>query len=200
MQECDKDDEYRREKVIIRMSQLSKKYKNEIVPKLQKELKMKNRMAVPSVEKIVVNIGAGKALADAKFFDIVLSTLERITGQKAVKTRAKKSISNFKIRKDLPVGAMATLRGKRMYDFLDRLINIALPRVRDFRGIQKKTVDNQGNLNIGFKEHIVFPEIKSDEIDAIHGLEVSIITSTTDREKGLKLLEYLGVPFQKDKK
>lgn len=179
------------------MNQLFEKYKKEIAPALQKELKLKSALAVPKVKKVVLNVGAGKGLKEAKFMDIITSTLERIAGQKPVKTRAKKSISNFKIRKGMDLGAMVTLRGKRMYDFLERLINITLPRVRDFRGISRKTVDAQGNLNLGIKEHIVFPEIRSDEIDAIHGLEIAVITSTQDKDHSFRLLESMGFPFQK---
>lgn len=180
------------------MNRLREKFSKEIIQNLQKELKIKNANSVPKVMKVVVNVGAGRAMQDKKYIDVVLSTLERITGQKPVSTKARKAISNFKIRQGASIGAMVTLRGERMYDFLDKLISIALPRVRDFRGISRKAIDNQGNLNIGLKEHIVFPEIKSDEIEAIHGMEVTIITSAKDKASGTKLLEMIGIPFQKE--
>lgn len=158
----------------------------------------KNNMAVPKITKVVINVGTGHGLKDAKFNEAVENTLIRITGQQPVKTAAKKSISNFKIREGLIVGMMVTLRGKRMYDFLDKLINIALPRVRDFRGLNPKSVDPKGNLNIGFREHISFPEIKSDEIEKIHGLQVSVVTTAKTRDEGVELLTLLGFPFSKE--
>ena len=182
------------------MNRLKAKYEKEVMPKLLEQFGYKNKMAVPKLEKITINIGLGKSLQDAKFIDTAVDTLSRISGQKPVLTKAKKSISNFKIRQGMTVGAKVTLRNERMYDFLDRLINIALPRVRDFRGINRKTVDQQGNLNIGFTEHIVFPEIKSDEVEKIHGLEVSATTTAKNYEEGITLLEGLGIPFKKDNK
>ena len=182
------------------MNRLKEKYDKEIIPKLMEQFGYKNKMAVPKLEKITINVGLGKSLQDAKFTDVAVNTLTRITGQKPVLTKAKKSISNFKIRQGMTLGAKVTLRGDRMYDFLDRLINIAMPRVRDFRGIKRKAVDQQGNLNIGFIEHIVFPEIKSDDVEKLHGLEVSATTSTKNYEEGIALLEELGIPFKKDNK
>ena len=179
------------------MNRLKEKYNKEILPALQEKFEYKNKLAVPKLSKITINIGLGKSLQDSTFTDTAVNTLTRISGQKPVLTKAKKSISNFKIREGMNVGAKVTLREARMYDFLDKLMNIALPRVRDFRGISPKAVDGQGNLNIGFKEHIVFPEIKSDEVEKLHGLEVSISTTAKNREEGLVLFEALGMPFKK---
>lgn len=158
----------------------------------------KNSLSVPKIDKVVVNIGTGRGLTDARFNEVAENTLARITGQKPVKTIAKKSISNFKIRQGLVVGMMVTLHGRNMYDFLDKLINVTFPRVRDFRGLESKIVDSQGNLNIGFKEHIAFPEIKSDEVEKIHGLQVAVVTTAKTKEEGLELLKLLGFPFRKD--
>lgn len=179
------------------MNRLQEKYQKSIAPALKEKFGYSNSLAIPRIEKVVVNVGTGTGLKDPKYNEVVESTLERITGQKPVKTAAKKSISNFKIRAGLVVGIMVTLRGKRMYDFLDKFLNITLPRVRDFRGIDPKSVDPQGNLNIGFKEHIAFPEIKSDEVEKIHGLQVSIVTTAKTRDEGIELLRLLGVPFSK---
>ena len=179
------------------MHRLLEKYKKEIVPALMKEVGYKNNLAVPKLEKVIINVGTGKGLTDSKFNDVVENTLERITGQKPVKVGAKKSISNFKIRQGALVGMIVTLRGRRMYDFVDKLINVTFPRVRDFRGISEKSVDPHGNLNVGFREHVAFPEIKSDEVEQIHGLQVSVVTTARTKDEGLKLLKYLGFPFQK---
>ncbi|MBU1032409.1 MAG: 50S ribosomal protein L5 [Patescibacteria group bacterium] len=173
-------------------------YKTDIVPSLQKELGIKNKLAVPTVSLISLSVGIPASNKDAKFFDIVGDTLTRITGQKAIKTQAKKSVAGFKTREGMDVGVRVTLRGKRMWDFLDKLINVTLPRVRDFRGISVKSVDGQGNISIGFREFLPFPEISPDEIEKVHGLEVTIATSTKSREKGLILLKSLGFPFKKD--
>ena len=182
------------------MHRLIEKYKKEVQPVLKEKFGYKNNMAVPGIEKVVVNVGTGPGLKDPKFNEVVYDTLTRITGQKPVKTKAKKSISNFKIRAGLVVGTMVTLRGKRMNDFVDKLINITLPRVRDFRGLDTKSVDAQGNLNISFKEHVSFPEIKADEVEKIHGLQVTIVTSAKNKEEGLELFKLLGFPFQQDNK
>jgi large subunit ribosomal protein L5 len=179
------------------MDSLKEKYKKSAIPALKEKFGYKNEMATPRILKIVVNVGAGLGLKDPKFNEAVENTIIRITGQRPVKTLAKQSISNFKIRKGQIVGLMVTLRGKRMYDFLDKLINITLPRVRDFRGLDPKSVDNKGSMNLGFKEHISFPEIKSDEVERIHGLQVSIVTSAKSRAEGMELLKLLGIPFQK---
>lgn len=174
---------------------LDEHYRKEVVPALLKELGIKNALAAPRLTKVVLNIGLGKQSGDNKHSELVVKTLNRITGQKPVLTLAKKSISNFKIRQGMVVGVMVTLRGKRMYDFLDKLIRVGLPRVRDFRGLQAKSIDTQGNLAIGFREHLIFPEIRSDEVEAIHGLEVAITTTAGSRAKGKKLFELLGFPF-----
>lgn len=179
------------------MNRLKEKYLKEIVPVLQKELGLKTIAAVPKLDKIVLNVGLGKSIADPKFKDVVLNTLQQISGQKPVTTTAKKAISNFKIKKGLIVGAKVTLRGERMYDFLDKLVNITLPRLRDFRGIKNEAVDEKGNLNIGFSEHNVFPEMKVDEVEALHGLEVALVTTAGKRESGKRLLTLLGIPFKK---
>ena len=178
------------------MSRIKEKYNKVVLPVLKEKFGYKNNLAIPRIEKVVINVGTGHGLKDAKFNDVVEYTLQRITGQKPVKTTAKKSISNFKIREGLVVGMMVTLRGKRRDDFIDKLINITLPRVRDFRGLSPKSVDPQGNLNIGFSEHIAFPEIKSDEVEKIHGLQVSVVTTAKTKEEGLELLKLLGFPFQ----
>ncbi|OGY45552.1 MAG: 50S ribosomal protein L5 [Candidatus Buchananbacteria bacterium RIFCSPHIGHO2_02_FULL_38_8] len=180
------------------MNRLKEKYQKGVIPAMEKAFGYKNDLAVPKLEKVIVNVGTGPGLKDSKFNEVVANTLQRITGQRPVSTTAKKSISNFKIRKGLIVGMIATLRGKRMYDFVDKLINVTLPRVRDFRGLSVKMVDGQGNLNIGFKEHIAFPEIKADEVEKIHGLQVSVITSAKTKEEGLELLKLLGFPFYKE--
>lgn len=169
----------------------------EIRRELQKELGLKNPMAVSRVEKVVFNIGLSKALQDPKFLDVAKETLRRITGQQPILTTARKSISNFRVREGLVIGAKVTLRGKRMYDFLEKLIRIALPRMRDFRGISKKSLDQTGNLNLGFAEHIIFPEIRSDEVEKLHGLEIAIHTTAKNREEGFRLLSAMGFPFQK---
>lgn len=179
------------------MSSFKEKFYKEIIPAMRKEYGYKNDMAVPRLLKVTINSGAGQALKDDKFIDTVVNTLTRISGQKPVFTKAKKSISAFKIRQGMKIGVMATLRGKRMYDFVDKLINVSLPRVRDFRGLEEKSVDQSGNLTIGFKEHIAFPEIHSDEVERIHGLEVTITTSARSSEEGLRLLTTLGFPFKK---
>jgi len=171
-------------------------YKNEAVKQLKKEFGYKNDFQVPSLEKAVLNIGVGKGLKDSNFIENVENTLLRITGQKPVKTKVKKSISNFKIREGMTIGMKATLRGKRMYDFIEKLIKVTLPRVRDFRGLELKSVDKKGNLNIGIKEHISFPEIKADEIEKLHGLEIAIVTTAKTKEEGLALFKALGFPFK----
>jgi len=178
------------------MSRLKEKYTKEVVPKIKKEFSYKNNLAVPRIEKVVINVGTGKVISDAKGFDRVLKDLAAISGQAPVITKAKKSISSFKIREGMTVGAMVTLRNGRMYEFLDRLISVSLPRVRDFRGLDKKSFDGKGNLTIGLKEHIVFPEISSEDVKSIFGLEVSIITTAKTDEEGQKLLKLLGFPIK----
>lgn len=179
------------------MSRLKEKYIKEVIPLMKNDFGYKNDLAVPKLVKAIINVGVGRALTDQKFLDTVESTITRISGQKPVFTKAKKSISAFKIRKGMIVGAMVTLRGERMYDFIDKLINVALARVRDFRGLDEKSVDNRGNLTIGFKENIAFPEIKSDEVERLHGLEIIINTNARTKKEGIALYKYLGFPFKR---
>jgi len=175
---------------------LKEKYQKQVIKGMKEEFGYKNNLAVPRVLKVVLNIGTGKAKDDPKFAEVAENTLKRITGQKPVSTKAKKSISAFKIRQGMKVGLKVTLRGKIMWDFLTKLVTISLPRVRDFRGLAPQSVDKHGNLNIGFKEHIMFPEIKSDEVEKLHGLEVAIMTSAKDHQEGLTMLKLLGFPFK----
>lgn len=180
----------------VNLSRLKKHYLEKVIPELQTELGVKNKYAVPRLEKAVINVGMGQIVSNPKLKDAVINTLTRISGQKPVLTRARKSISSFKIRKGMIIGAMVTLRGPRMYDFLDKLIHVSLPRIRDFRGINPKSVDAQGNLSLGIKEHTVFPEIRSDEVEALHGLEIQISTSAANQKAGLALLKALGFPIK----
>ena len=181
------------------MSKLQKKFRTQIVPKLKEEMKLSNDLAVPKLIKVVVNVGAGQALQDSKFLEGVAANLALITGQKPIMTKAKKSISNFKIRAGMIIGAKVTLRGKRMYDFVDKLVNIALPRVRDFRGIEMSGFDGNGNYTVGIKELNVFPEVNPVEVIKSHGMDISIITSAKDDKAAEKLLRYLGFPLQEKK-
>lgn len=178
-------------------SRLYKKYKTEIVPALKEKFGYKNIMSVPKVEKITLNVGINSRNTDSGLLESVEKNLQRITGQKPIRTKAKKAVSAFKIREGMTVGVAVTLRGEKMYDFLDKLVNISLPRIRDFRGVSLKNLDKSGNLSLPFKEHIVFPEIRVDEVDRIHGLQVNINTSAKDKESGEELLRLLGMPFQK---
>jgi large subunit ribosomal protein L5 len=173
-------------------------YKEKIVDKLKTSLNVANTMAVPKIEKVVINVGVGKTLKDPKMLESIVEDVKRISGQAPVKTVAKKSVAGFKIREGQVVGLMTTLRGQKMYDFLEKLIKISLPRVRDFRGLDPKKFDRHGNYNIGFKEQIVFPETTREHIDHTFGLEVNIQTNTDDDQKALELLKSLGFPFQKD--
>lgn len=182
------------------MNRLEEQYKKEVLPKLQQQFDITNVMATPRIEKVVLNAGLGKSLQDSSYIDAAVDVLEKISGQKAVKTLAKKSISNFKIRKGMVVGAKVTLRGERMYAFLDKLIHVTLPRVRDFRGISRTAFDGQGNYSLGFKEHIVFPEISSDDVERIVGLEINVVTTAQTDDQGEALLEHLGFPFEKKDK
>ncbi|MFA5126661.1 MAG: 50S ribosomal protein L5 [Patescibacteria group bacterium] len=183
------------------MNKLQKKYQTELRPKLKADLGLDNIMAVPKVRKVVVNIGAGQASQDKKYIELAESILTRLTGQKPILTKAKKSISNFKIREGMLIGAKVTLRGARMYDFLEKLVNATIPRLRDFYGLDRKQgFDGRGNYMMGFKEHIVFPEIGMEDVDKIHGLEIAINTSAKNDEQTLALLSSLGFPFKKTKK
>jgi large subunit ribosomal protein L5 len=180
------------------MNKLQVKYKEKILPELQKELKLPNPMAVPRVEKIVINAGVGKTLKDGKMLDAIIEDVKRITGQTPVKTLAKKSIAGFKIRENQVVGLVVTLRGPRMYDFLEKLVKVALPRVRDFKGLNPKSFDGHGNYSIGVREQIVFPETTREHIEHTFGFEVNIQTSTDDDKQARALLKSLGFPFAKE--
>jgi large subunit ribosomal protein L5 len=178
------------------MSDIKSIYEEQVVPKLQETFQYKNVMEVPKLKKVVLNMGLGEAIQNIKVLDAAAEELKMIAGQKPVITRAKKSIAAFKLRAGMPIGCMVTLRRQRMYDFLQKLINIALPRVRDFRGISGKAMDGFGNYSLGIKEHIIFPEIEYDKIDQIKGLNITIVTSAkTDRE-GKELLRLMGMPFR----
>jgi large subunit ribosomal protein L5 len=177
---------------------LKERYQNEVSPVLQKELNYGNAMEIPRVLKVVVNIGVGEALDNAKALDAAVEDLTKIAGQKPVITRARKSIANFKLREGRAIGVKVTLRGERMWSFLDRLMNVALPRVRDFRGISPNSFDGRGNYTLGLTEQLVFPEINYDSIDKLRGLEISIVTSAQTDDEGRRLLDMLGMPFRKD--
>ena len=177
---------------------LKERYQEELVPDLMKSLDLKNVMQVPRLEKVVVNIGVGEAIDNAKALDAAVSDLSIITGQKPIVTKAKKSIANFKLREGRSIGAKVTLRGYRMWAFLDRLMNVALPRVRDFRGVSPNSFDGRGNYTLGLREQLIFPEIDYDQIDKIRGFEVSIVTSGGDDDQGRQLLQLLGMPFRKE--
>jgi len=176
---------------------LKERYK-EIVPALMKALNLENVMQVPRIQKVVVNIGVGEALDNAKALEGAVNDLTIITGQKPIITRARKSIAGFKLREGNPIGVKVTLRGERMWSFLDRLMNVALPRVRDFRGISPNSFDGRGNYTLGLREQLVFPEIEYDKIDKVRGMEISIVTSARTDEEGRELLRMLGMPFRKE--
>ena len=176
---------------------LKNKYKSEIVPKLKSELGYKNLMQVPRLRKICINQGIGQAVNDKKLVEIAADEMTKITGQKSVVALSKKDISNFKLRKGMPIGVKVTLRKDKMYEFLDRLISVSLPGVRDFQGISKKGFDGRGNYTLGIKEQIIFPEIKVDEIKKITGMDITFVTSANSDEEGLSLLKELGLPFKK---
>jgi large subunit ribosomal protein L5 len=178
------------------MSQLKEFYEKEAVPKLIKAFEYKNIMQVPKLEKVVLNMGLGEAIQNIKLLDAAAEELKIIAGQKPVITRAKKSIAAFKLREGMPIGCMVTLRRSRMYDFFYKLVNIALPRVRDFRGISGKAFDGRGNYSLGIKEHMIFPEIDFDKIDRIKGLNISVVTSAETDKEGKELLRILGMPFR----
>lgn len=178
------------------MNRLKEKYNNEVMDKLQKEFGLKNKLSVPRVKKIVINIGLGEAKDNAGILDKVKVYFSALAGQMPVVTLAKKSIASFKVAKGQPIGMMATLRGDKMFAFLDKLINIVLPKVRDFKGISAKSFDAEGNLNLGIKEQVIFPEVDYKTIDKTRGLAVTITTTAKNKEEGRKLLEYLGMPFK----
>ena len=178
------------------MTRLKEKYQKEVVPALTKEFGYKNVMAVPRLEKVVVNMGLGEATSNAKIVDTAADELSKISGQKATVRRAKKSIAAFKVREGMPVGAMVTLRGERMYEFLDRLISVALPRVRDFRGVSPKGFDGRGNFTMGLRDQLLFPEIDYMKVDKARGMNVSVVTTAKTDEEARKLLQLMGMPFR----
>ena len=177
------------------MARLKEQYKAEVAPALYKKFGYKSTMQIPKIDKVVVNVGCGEARENSKVLENVVSDLSQITGQKPVITRARKSIANFKLREDMPIGAKVTLRGDKMWEFLDRLFNIALPRVRDFRGINGNGFDGRGNFACGIKEQIIFPEIDFEKVDAVRGMDVCFVTTAKTDEEGKELLKALGAPF-----
>ena len=179
------------------MSRLKDQYQNEIVDAMMKKFGYKNKMQVPKLDKIVVNMGVGEAKENAKILEAAVKDMETITGQKAIITKAKHSIANFKIREGMAIGCKVTLRGEKMYEFLDRLVNLALPRVRDFRGINPNAFDGRGNYALGIKEQLIFPEIEYDKIDKIRGMDVIVVTTANTDEEGRELLTQFGMPFAK---
>lgn len=176
---------------------LKERYQKEITPSLMKKFEYRTPMEVPKIEKVVINMGVGEAVQNPKILDSAVEDLTVISGQKPVVTRAKKSIAGFKLREDMPIGCKVTLRGTRMYDFLDKLINVALPRVRDFRGISPKAFDGRGNYTLGLKEQLVFPEIEYDKVDKVRGMDVVIVTTADTDEEARELLTQMGMPFRK---
>jgi large subunit ribosomal protein L5 len=178
---------------------LKEKYRAEVVPSLMKKFEYSSVMQVPKLAKIIVNQGVGIAVGDKKIIDVQMDEITRITGQKAVSTRSKKDISNFKLRANMPIGVRVTLRGDRMYEFLDRLISVALPQVRDFKGINDKAFDGRGNYTLGIKEHIIFPEIDIDKVSRISGMDITFVTTAPTDEEAHALLTEIGLPFKKNK-
>jgi large subunit ribosomal protein L5 len=177
-------------------SRLRVRYAKEVVPALMKHFKYTNVMAVPKLEKIVINMGLGEAIANAKLLDVATDELGRIAGQKPVVTRAKKSIANFKLRQNMPIGAAVTLRGERMFEFLDRLVSVVLPRVRDFRGVSTKSFDGRGNYTMGLRDQLIFPEISYEKVDKIRGMNVTIVTTARSDDEARELLKQMGMPFR----
>ena len=178
------------------LPRLKEKYRAEVLPLMIKEFSYKNQMQVPRLERVVLNVGMGEAVQNAKLLESAVAELSLITGQKAVVTRAKKAIAGFKLRQGIPIGAKVTLRGNHMYEFLDRLMNIALPRIRDFRGVSSKAFDGRGNYTLGLKEQLTFPEIKYDDVASIHGMDITIVTSANRNDEAKALLAHLGMPFR----
>ena len=178
-------------------ARLYTQYKEEIVPKLKEDFGYDNIMAIPKLQKIVINVGAGDAINDAKLLDTIVENVGVITGQQPIKTKAKKSVSNFKLREGTPIGCKVTLRKKVMFEFLDRLINLALPRTRDFQGVPNKSFDGRGNYTMGLKEHTIFPEINVDDTNIVHGMDVTFVTSAETDEEAFTLLKHFGMPFKK---
>jgi len=182
---------------MANLARLDQHYREKIVPKLQQDLGLKNIMEVPRIAKITVNMGVGEAAADRKLMDAAVTDLTKITGQKPLICKATKAIAAFKLRAGLPIGAKVTLRGVRMYEFLDRLISIAMPRIRDFRGVSVRSFDGQGNYSLGIKEQIIFPEIQYDQVDKLRGMDITITTTARDNRQGRALLEAFNFPFRK---
>ncbi|SFU68918.1 50S ribosomal protein L5 [Alicyclobacillus macrosporangiidus] len=178
------------------MSRLAERYRNQVVPELMKKFNYKSVMQVPRIEKVVVNMGLGEAVQNPKAIDAAVADLTAITGQKPVVTRAKKSIAQFRVRQGMPIGVKVTLRGERMFHFLDKLMNIALPRVRDFRGVSPKAFDGRGNYTLGLREQLIFPEIDYDKVDKIRGMEVVVVTTADTDEEARELLTLMGMPFR----
>ncbi|MCR5210838.1 MAG: 50S ribosomal protein L5 [Lachnospiraceae bacterium] len=179
------------------MSRLKDQYKNEIMDAMTKKFGYKNVMEIPKIEKIVINMGVGEAKENAKAMEAAIADMETITGQKAIVTKAKKSIANFKIREGLAIGCKTTLRGDKMYEFLDRLVNLALPRVRDFHGVNPNSFDGRGNYALGIKEQIIFPEIEYDKVDKVRGMDIIVVTTARTDEEARELLRLFGMPFEK---
>ncbi len=180
------------------MNIMREKYQNEVAAALQKELNLSNVMEIPQIKKVVINIGLGEAMDNPKALDAAVADLTAITGQKPVITKARKSIANFKLREGRAIGTSVTLRGDKMWAFLDRLMNIVLPRVRDFRGVSDESFDGRGNYTLGLREQIIFPEIEYDKVDKVRGMEITIVTSATSDDQALALLKLLGMPFRKE--
>ena len=178
------------------MDRLQEKYKNEVVPELTKKFGYKNIMQLPKIEKVIINMGVGEAVGNPKALDAAVSDLTIIAGQKPVLTRAKKSLAAWKLREGMPIGTKVTLRGTRMYQFLDKFINVALPRVRDFRGVSSKAFDGRGNYAVGLKEQLIFPEIEYDKIDKLRGMNIVIVTTAEKDEEARELLKLMGMPFK----
>ncbi len=182
---------------LIMIPRLKERYKSEVIPALMKEFSYKNVMQVPKIEKVVINVGLGEAIQNIKLLDSVQKELSIITGQKAVITKAKKSIAAFKLRRGVPIGCKVTLRGDRMYEFLDRLVSIALPRIRDFKGVSGKAFDGRGNYTLGIKEQFIFPEIDYDKVEMVHGMDITICTTAKTDAEAKSLLRLMGMPFRK---
>ncbi len=181
----------------VKVESLKEKYIQEVIPAMMKEFNYKNKMQVPKVEKVTINVGMGEAISNVKMLDAAVKELVQITGQKPVVTKAKKSIAGFKLREGMPIGAKVTLRRTKMYEFLERLLHAALPRIRDFRGISLKAFDGKGNYTLGVKEQLIFPEINYEEVTAIHGMDITIVTTALNDTEGRALLKYFGFPFRK---
>ena len=179
------------------MARLKDAYVKDVAPALMKKFSYKSVMQIPKLDKVVINVGCGEARDNPKIMDAILSDLAKITGQKAVVCRAKKSVANFKLREGMPIGVKVTLRGERMWEFMDRLFNVALPRVRDFRGINPNAFDGRGNYSLGVKEQLIFPEIEYDKIDKVRGMDVCFVTTAKTDEEGRELLKLMGAPFEK---